>query len=126
MPESDREGGLIAWQWALYSPGHTTRANLLIHAFTVPIFEAGTLTLLSSPLLGPVFVPVGIAMMVGAMAAQGQGHAREPQRAVPFRGPFNVLARIMAEQWIAFPRFVVTGGFARAWAHGSTRSSPQP
>jgi hypothetical protein len=26
-----------------------------------------------------------------------------------------VIARLLVEQWITFPRFVVSGGFARAW-----------
>jgi hypothetical protein len=119
-----REGGLIAWQWAIYPAGHTTRANLLIHILTVPIFEIGTLTLLGSLAIAPVYALLGLAMMVGAMAAQGQGHAREPQSPVPFRGAVDVLARILAEQWIAFPRFVLTGGFARAWVNASAPSKP--
>ena len=124
MADENREGGLIAWQWALYPKGHVTRFNLLIHILTVPIFEIGTLTLLGSLAVAPVYALVGLAMMVGAMAAQGQGHAREPQPPVPFRGPLDVMARILAEQWIAFPRFVITGGFARAWAGASARSDP--
>lgn len=117
----DREGGLIAWQWTLYPSGHTTRANLLIHILTVPIFEIGTLTLLGSLAIAPVYALLGLAMMVGAMAAQGQGHAREPQPPVRFRGPLDVFARIFAEQWIAFPRFVLTGGFSRAWVKASAQ-----
>ena len=110
-----REGGLIAWQWGLYPAGHASRTNLLIHILTVPIFEAGTLVLLGSMGFGFVWAIAGLAMMVGAMAAQGRGHAQESVAPVPFRGPADVLARIMTEQWIAFPRFVLTGGFARAW-----------
>jgi len=37
-----REGGLVAWQWKLYPDGHATRANLIIHITTVPLFWAGT------------------------------------------------------------------------------------
>ena len=122
VDDDDRRGGLLAWQWAIYPAGHTTRANLLIHILTVPIFEIGTLTLPGSLVIGPRYALLGLAMMMGAMAAQGQGHAREPQPPVRFRGPLDVLARILAEQWIAFPRFVITGGFARAWASASARS----
>lgn len=120
----DRPGGLLAWQWALYAGGHTTRANLLIHILTVPMFEVGTLTLLGSPAAAPAYALVGLAMMVGAMAAQGRGHAGEPQPPVRFLGPADVVARIMAEQWIAFPRFVLTGGFARAWRNAAARPEP--
>ena len=116
MVDDDRSDGLLAWQWAIYPSGHTTRANLLIHLLTVPIFEIGTLTFLGSLVIAPPHALLGLAMMVGAMTAEGQGHAREPQPPVRFRGPLDILARILAEQWIAFPRFVITGGFARAWA----------
>ncbi len=38
------------------SPGaHTTRANLLIHILTVPLFQLGTLALLGSLVRGPSF-----------------------------------------------------------------------
>ena len=36
----------------------------------------------------------------------------------------GLLARIFAEQWITFPRFVLGGGFARAWRGRSEEVSP--
>ena len=50
-----------------------------------------------------------------AVAAQGRGHGREAVRPVPFRGAADVAVRIVVEQWVTFPRFVLSGGFARAW-----------
>jgi hypothetical protein len=41
---------------------------------------------------------------------------------VPFRGPLDVLVRIFAEQFVTFPRFVLTGGLARAWRRGDAVS----
>jgi hypothetical protein len=120
--EDDGGLGVLAWQWALYPSGHTTRTNLLIHILTVPVFQLGTITLLGFLWIASPYAIVGAAMMALAMAAQGRGHAIEPKAPVPFRGPGDVVARIMAEQWIAFPRFVLTGGFARAW----NASTPQP
>ena len=117
----DRSGGLLAWQWALYPEGHTTRSNLLIHIVTVPIFEMGTLLLLSGLRTGLGYAITGLLMMVGAMACQGRGHAGEPNRPVPFLGPLDVFARILSEQWIAFPRFVIRGGFGRAWIAAGPR-----
>jgi len=105
----------MAWQWGHYAPGHTVRANLLIHILTVPLFEFGTVALLSSPLFGPVSALVGLVLMVGAMAAQGRGHAMEPQPPQPFRGPLDVVARIFLEQWLTFPRYVLSGDFTKAW-----------
>ena len=112
---NDRQGGLLAWQWAIYPAGHTTRVNLLIPILTVPLFEIGTVSLASSLLAGPRYAIAGLLMMVGAMAMQGRGHAGESQPPARFLGPLDVLARILAEQWIAFPRFVLTGAFSRAW-----------
>jgi hypothetical protein len=110
----DRRGGLLDWQWALYANGHHDRTNLALHAATVPLFWIGTLALPLAPLAW--WLPLaGIAAMAGAVVAQGRGHAREATAPVPFRGPADVVVRLLAEQWITFPRFVVTGGFARAW-----------
>ena len=123
MAENDTgPGGLLAWQWSLYAVGHTRRANLLIHVFAVPVFQLGTLALLASPLLGVTFAMVGPVLMVGAMAAQGRGHAGESERPVRFEGPLDVIARIMLEQWITFPRFVLSGGLAQAWRASAPRN----
>ena len=115
MDARDRSAGLLAWQWAIYPSGHTTRFNLLIHVLTVPVFEFGTLAFASSPLTGAQYALAGLLMMVGALGMQGRGHASEPEPPVRFLGVKDVLARIFAEQWIAFPRFVLTGAFSRAW-----------
>ena len=111
-----RPDGLLAWQWGLYRAGHTERTNLVMHVFTVPMFQLGTLSLLASIFLGPLLALIGVVFMVSAMAVQGRGHAAEPQSPVPFRGPLDVIVRIFVEQWITFPRFVLSGGFALAWA----------
>lgn len=112
-----RADGLLAWQNALYDAGHRTRANLLVHALTVPIFLAGTIATLALPLVTgrPWLAAVGPIAMALAVALQGRTHAREPTAPVPFLGPGDAIARLCAEQWITFPRFVVTGRFARAW-----------
>lgn len=38
---------------------------------------------------------------------------------MPFRSPFDVLARLVVEPWVTFPRFVLSGGFVRAWREAS-------
>jgi hypothetical protein len=38
----------------------------------------------------------------------------EANPAVPFSGPGNALSRIFGEQFVTFPRFVLSGGWARA------------
>ncbi len=110
---TERSDGLLRWQWAHYAGGHRDRANLALHALTVPLFQAGTLALLAAPALGAAALS-GLAAMAIAVAAQGRGHRAEANAPLPFRGPLDVVARLFVEQWITFPRFVATGGFARA------------
>jgi len=110
-----RTGGLLVWQWSLYGEGHRDRRNLAIHAATVPLFLAGTCALVVSPLAGPGLAVAGVASMLVAVASQGRGHAMEVARPVPFRGPADFVARFFVEQWVTFPRFVLSGGFAQAW-----------
>jgi hypothetical protein len=112
---NDRTDGLLTWQWNLYPDNHCARRNLLLHALTVPLFELGTVLLVASPFSSLWLVLPGVVAMVSAMALQGRGHRLELTAPVPFRGPFDVVARIFVEQWVTFPRFVLSGGFARAW-----------
>ena len=107
---------LLAWQRANYPHAHRDRRNLLIHALTMPLFAAGLLALLVSPFAGGWRVALaGALAMPLAMALQGRGHSREATPPAPFRGPRDVVARIFAEQLVTFPRFVLSGDFARAW-----------
>jgi Protein of unknown function (DUF962) len=122
---------LLAWQWSLYRDNHRDRANLALHAITNPLFLAGTMALPLALATRWWLAPLGAIAMIVAIAVQGRGHARETVAPVPFRGPLDVVARIVAEQWITFPRYVVTGGFARAWrghetSTGSTRTATGP
>jgi hypothetical protein len=110
-----REQGLLAWQWGLYAEGHRDRRNLVVHILTVPVFQLGSLTLLLAPVMSGWLAVAGLGAMVGAMALQGRTHRLEAVPPVPFSGPLDVLARIVVEQWVTFPRFVLSGGFARAW-----------
>ena len=55
----------------------------------------------------------GIAMGTG-LALQGKGHKLERVPPEPFTGPANAIARLLLEQWVTFPRFVLSGGWRRA------------
>jgi hypothetical protein len=116
LVDSDaRDGGLLAWQWAGYRDFHQDRANLILHVVSQPLFVGGTLALLSLPLSGIYVGLAGLAAMIVAVAVQGRGHRRETNPPLPFRGPLDVVARLFAEQFVTFPRFVLSGGLARAW-----------
>jgi hypothetical protein len=47
-------------------------------------------------------------------ALQGIGHKREAAPPIAFEGPIDVVTRIFVEQFVTFPRFVLTGGWWRA------------
>jgi Protein of unknown function (DUF962) len=109
-------GRLLREQWEGYPEYHQSRANLLIHIVAVPLFLAGTLGLavalarLSLSILG-----AAVGCVVVAVALQGRGHRMEPVPPAPFSGPLNVVSRLFCEQWITFPRFVLSGGWAAAF-----------
>ena len=106
---------LLAWQWQGYARYHQSRANLLMHIVLVPLFLAGNVALIVGAIrLDWIEAAVGAACMVVSMALQGRGHRREIVPPVPFSGAGNALARIFLEQWITFPRFVLTGGWWNA------------
>jgi phage terminase small subunit len=109
-----RPGGLIAWQWATYDRNHRDRLNLVLHFVAVPAFIAGVLSSLRLATLG-LFAPAAVMLGVAALAflVQGIGHRREAEAPIPFSGPLDVVGRILVEQFITFPRFVFTGGWAR-------------
>jgi len=113
--ESTREGGLLAWQLRGYPKTHSHRRNLLVHATTAPLFLAGTVALVLSPLAGAWLLALAFPAMVLPLVLQGRGHRLERNLPAAFRGPADFAIRLFVEQWVTFPRFVLTGGFARNW-----------
>lgn len=118
-PTTDRPGGLLAWQWASYSAAHRNRRNLVIHALTEPLFLLGCLAIPASFISSWWLAPAGVAALLGTLVAQGRGHALETGRPAPFRGPADFIARLVVEQWITFPRFVLSGRWLAAWRKAS-------
>ena len=106
---------LLAWQWSGYPRYHAARANLLLHIVAVPTFLLGNIALIVGLLrLAPVPIVVGIAAMGVGLALQGRGHRLEAVPPEPFSGPVNAISRLLLEQWVTFPRFVLSGGWASA------------
>jgi uncharacterized membrane protein YGL010W len=116
-----REGGLLAWQWRGYSAAHRDRFDLLLHMVTVPAFVAGVLAAVNLA-WHRLWLGAGFAVVIAvvAFALQGVGHRRERQPPVPFDGPGDFLARVFAEQFITFPRFVLSGGWLRNLAQAQS------
>jgi len=107
----------LADQFSGYPRVHATRANLLIHIVAVPVFDLAIVGAVASLAMRSwVAAAGGVVVAVTAFAAEARGHAVEPQAPAPFTGPASAVQRIFAEQFITFPRFVLTGGWARALA----------
>ena len=56
---------------------------------------------------------LALAGMVASLVLEGRGHRREPETPTPFAGPIDFVSRFFVEQWITFPRFVLSGGWTR-------------
>jgi hypothetical protein len=108
-------GELLRWQWQGYAKYHQSRGNLLIHIVAVPLFSLGTVALVVAIIqLSLVLLVVAIGCIVVAVALQGRGHRLEAIPPEPFSGPLNFVSRLFLEQWVTFPRFVITGGWGAA------------
>ncbi len=108
-------GQLSRWQWEGYPQYHQSRINLLIHIVAVPLFLLGTVALVVAVVqLSLVLLAVAVGCIVAAVALQGRGHRLELVPPEPFSGPLNFVSRLFLEQWVTFPRFVITGGWGAA------------
>jgi uncharacterized membrane protein YGL010W len=117
-----REGGLMAWQWRTYDANHRDRGNLLLHFVAVPAFIGATLAMISCLAQRFWFGAVlSFLVIIAAFAVQAVGHKREAQAPVPFDGPGDFIGRVFLEQFITFPRFILSGGWLRQLQHRSDR-----
>lgn len=108
-------GELINWQWQGYARAHQVRSNLLLHIVLVPLFLAGNVALgVGVVRLSWWLVLAGIVTTFVSIALQGRSHKTEANAPEPFTGFGNALSRIFLEQWVTFPRFVLSGGWLRA------------
>jgi hypothetical protein len=115
---------LLAWQWSDYATRHQDPGNLLLHIVVVPLFQIATLLLAYGVVTGSIGgAGLGALGMVVSVVAQGRGHRRESERATPFRGAGDFVTRFFAEQWVTFPRFVLSGGWYRNLRH---TTAPDP
>lgn len=111
---------LLKWQWSGYQRYHASRTNLLIHIAVVPIFLAGNVSLFVALAAHSVLLGLlSLGAMALSMALQGRGHKQEETPPEPFTSAGNAVARIFLEQWLTFPRFVLSGGWFRAWQQPS-------
>jgi len=105
---------LLSHQWKGYAQFHRSRSNLMIHIVAVPVFLIANMLFVLALFHGNWIVCAAAAVTtMGSLMVQGRGHHDEPKPAEPFTSTLNAIARIFAEQWLTFPRFVLTGGWSR-------------
>ena len=54
---------------------------------------------------------LGVVCLAAALLAQDRGHKLERETPTPFDGAADFVSRFVAEQWVTFPRFVLSGGW---------------
>lgn len=113
---SARRPNLLRWQWHGYPSAHRDPVNLVLHLFAIPLFLLGSALLVIGLLrLRPLLMALGLIGMLASLALQAHGHKREEHPPEPFSDSSDALLRLLAEQFVSFPRFVLGGGWLRAW-----------
>lgn len=111
---------LVKRQRLDYPRTHRARRTLLVHLAAVPAFVAANTALVAALLLGVwSAATLSLAVMAASLAWQGRCHRDEPERPEPFFGPAEAVVRILLEQWVTFPSFAFSGGWARALRQAS-------
>ena len=106
-------------QWNGYEERHRNKANLLIHIVTVPLVWFAALQVFGGLILmligvGGLKMWIYAAILVTiALVAQRQGNAMEQAKTVAPANPKDFAIHAAAEQFVTFPRFVLTGGWLR-------------
>jgi len=107
---------LLESQWNDYAERHKNKTNLLIHIVAVPVVwlatiqAVGALMLMLMPGVAGLGVLFWALVLIGlALFAQSRGDAMEAIKPAPFTNAKEFAIRLAAEQYVTFPRFVLTG-----------------
>jgi hypothetical protein len=105
---------LLDWQWRSYPANHRNRHNLLIHLCAVPLFWIGFVNFVVPLVFAGLVHALGGAILMGvSLFLQHKGHEMEARPPEPFRDLRDFARRLLAEQFVTFPRFVLSGGWWR-------------
>lgn len=105
---------LLDWQWQDYADTHRNRNNLLIHLLTVPLFMLGALHFVYALLFQGLIIALGgFVLMAIALFAQARGNELEVVQRIGYDDAWDFARRVAAEQFITFPRFVLSGEWYR-------------
>jgi phage terminase small subunit len=111
-----RHPNLHTWQWRTYADNHRHPANLVLHLIAVPMFILAALLILDGLFsLSFTSIAIGVIGLVAALGFQRHGHKLEQQSSEPSGDRGNAVKRLLVEQFVTFPRFVLSGAWWRAW-----------
>ncbi len=106
---------LMSWQWRDYHQFHQSKVNLIIHVITTPIFILACLAMVFFALQLKWLAALGSLFLVFvAIGLQGFGHNKEENAPIPFDSASQAVKRILLEQFVSFPKYIWTGGVAKA------------
>lgn len=103
-----------------YGRYHQSRSNLLLHIVFVPLFLVSNVVCLVCLAEHRWLIALAAVALMGlSLSIQGRGHGKEPVSPEAFTGPFNAISRLMLEQWVTFPRFLLSGAWRQALRNSS-------
>ncbi|MCD5997140.1 DUF962 domain-containing protein [Pseudomonas sp. CDFA 602] len=107
---------LHTWQWRGYARNHQHPTNLVLHLIAVPLFVITALLILDG-LFSFSFssIAIGVIGLIAALGVQRHGHSLEQHASEPFSDRNDAIKRLLTEQFVTFPRFVLSGGWWQAW-----------
>jgi 2-hydroxy-palmitic acid dioxygenase Mpo1-like protein len=106
-------------QWSGYADRHRNKVNLLIHIVTVPLVwiagiqVVGSLLLMLSGLGAFKILVWAVILIAIALFAQSHGNSMEATKPAPITDWKEFALNAAAEQFVTFPRFVLTGTWLR-------------
>lgn len=106
---------LLEAQWSDYPERHRNKANLMIHIVAVPLVWLAAIQVLGGLMLTLIgvggFKVIFWALVQAGVAvfAQSWGNGMEAVKPAPFAPTKDYAIALAAEQFVTFPRFVLTG-----------------
>ena len=111
-----RHPNLPAWQWRAYPNNHQHPTNLVLHLIAVPLFIVAFLLIACGVFgLNLANFAIGVIGVIAALGLQRHGHTLEAQASEPFSDRKDAVSRLLVEQFLTFPRYVLSGGLWLAW-----------
>jgi len=110
---------LLDKQWSDYSGRHRNKVNLMIHIVTVPLVwiagiqTFGALMLMLIGVGGLKVLVWAVVLIAIALFAQSYGNKMEEIKPALFTSIKDFAMNAAAEQFVTFPRFVLSGGWLR-------------